>query len=605
MKSFNRILKLLWPHKTFIGLNFIFNLIQIIAGLFTIGLVMPFLEILFKNGESLKANVSNGSSFNILYADFIQWLNQIVQSDKTYALALVSITLIVATVIKNFSRYMALYFLVILRLKSIKTIREKIYAKLLRLPISYFSNERKGDIISRMSNDMKEVEWSMNSSLEALYKEPIMIIAYSSVLFFISAKLTLFVIILFPIAAGIIAILGKSIRRKSKRNNEAQSSLMTFLEESLGGMRIIKAFGVENFFNKNYQTLNDKSTELNMKVNQRGDLASPISETLTIIVAGAILWFGGNMVINGEIEASAYIGYFGLFSQLNAPIKVLSQAFPMLERGASSLDRFDEILNADEKINEISNPLPIHEIKESIQLKNVCFSYGSKQVLTNINITIPKGKKIALVGSSGSGKSTIGDLVPRFYDIQSGALLIDGISISDYNIKNLRALMGIVSQEAILFNDTIANNIIFGLENVKQEDFINAAKQANAYEFIMQSENGFETVIGERGGKLSGGQRQRIAIARALLRNPQILILDEATSALDNESEKLVQQALDNLRQGRTTLVIAHRLTTIQDSDEIIVLDKGEIIEQGNHQTLMENKGAYYKLYNMHHDGNA
>lgn len=604
MKSFKRILALLWPHKGYIGLNFIFNLIQIIAGLFTIGLVMPFLEIMFNNGGSLKGSATNSNSaFNVLYNDFITWLTHLVEHDKMYALALVSITLVVTTIIKNFSRYMALYFLVILRLKSIKTIREKIYTKLLRLPVSYFSNERKGDIISRMSNDMKEIEWSMNSSLEALYKEPITILFYASSLFFISAKLTLFVIVMLPIAVGAIAILGKSIRRKSKRNNEGQANLMTFLEESLGGMRIIKAFGVEKFFNQNYQKLNHKATELNMKVNQRGDLASPISETLAIIVAGAILWFGGKMVLDNEIAASAYITYFAIFSQLIPPVKVLSQAFPMLQRGASSLDRFDEILNADEKILEVQNALPIHELKQNITFQNVSFSYGNHQVLKQLNFTIPKGKKVALVGSSGSGKSTIGDLIPRFYDIESGALLIDGKSISEYNIKHLRNMMGIVSQEAILFNDTIANNIIFGLENVKQDDLIHAAKQANAYEFIMQTENGFDTLIGERGGKLSGGQRQRIAIARALLRNPQILILDEATSALDNESEKLVQQALDNLRQGRTTLVIAHRLTTIQDADEIIVLEKGEIIEQGNHTMLMAKQGAYYKLYNTYNNG--
>ncbi len=604
MKSFKRILILLWPHKGYIGLNFVFNLIQIVAGLFTIGLVMPFLEIMFNNGSSLKGSTLNSkSAFNIFYENFNEWLTILIQNDKMYALALVSITLVVTTIIKNISRYMGLYFLIILRSKAIKSIREKIYTKLLRLPISYFSNERKGDIISRMSNDMKEVEWSMNASLEALYKEPITILFYAGSLFFISAKLTLFVLIMLPVAAIAIGILGKSIRRKSKKNNEGQANLIAFLEESLGGMRMIKAFGVEKFFNKNYQLLNTKATDLNMKVNQRGDLASPISETLSIIVAGAILWFGGKMVLNNEIAASAYIAYFAIFSQLIPPVKILSQAFPMLERGASSLDRFDEILNADEKIMEQQNAIPIQALNNNITFENVSFSYGNTQVLKQINIVIPKGKKIALVGSSGSGKSTIGDLIPRFHDIESGTLLIDGISIAEYNIKDLRNLMGIVSQEAILFNDTIANNIIFGLENVNKNELIHAAKQANAYNFIMQTENGFDTLLGERGGKLSGGQRQRIAIARALLRNPQILILDEATSALDNESEKLVQQALDNLRQGRTTLVIAHRLTTIQDADEIIVLDKGEIIEQGNHATLMAKQGAYYKLYNTYNNG--
>lgn len=596
MKAFKRVLALLWPHKKYIGLNFVFNLIQIIAGLFTITLVMPFLDIMFNGGDKIQVSDHSNSAFNQFYSDFMVWFTQMVQSDKPKALVLVSVTIIIASVVKNVSRYFALYFLVILRLKSVKVIREKIYSKLLRLPISYFTNEKKGDIISRMSNDIKEVEWSMNSSLEALYKEPLMILFYLGALFFINAKLTIFVLVMLPVAIGSIALLGKSIRRKSKRNNEGQANLMSFLEETLGGMKSIKAFVVESHFYQRFVALNNNSTTLNMKVNQRGDMASPISEILGTIVAATILWYGGNMVLKGEMFASVYIGYFGIFSQLIPPFKVLSQAYPMLQRGSASLDRFDEILNADEKVIETTNAKEIKQLNHQIEFKNVSFSYGNKPVLNGINFRIKKGEKVALVGSSGSGKSTIGDLIPRFHDIHAGELLIDGISIKDYKISELRNLIGIVSQEPILFNDSIKNNILFGSINYSDEQVFHAAKLANAYDFIMQMENGFDTMIGERGGKLSGGQKQRIVIARALLKNPEILILDEATSALDNESEKVVQSALDSVGKGRTTIVIAHRLSTIIDSDQIIVLENGIIVEQGSHQELINKKGAYYKL---------
>ena len=596
-----RMIRLIIPFKGLAALNMLFNLIQIIAGLFSLALLMPLLDFMFNNNkDAFRQKSSGGSDFNSLYSDFIQWMTEFVQDNKREALFLICISLVVATVIKNIARYMALYYLVILRNRVIQDIRKRVYDKILDLPISYFSDERKGDIISRMSNDVKEVEWSLMASLEAIFKEPVSIIFYIGTLVYMSPTLTLYVIILLPLAAGSIALLGKSLRRKSKRNQEEQSTVLSFLEESLGGIRIIKAFVVEQVFRQKFKSLNDRSTTANIKVNHRGDMASPISETLAIFVAGVLLWFGGNMVFNGEIAGSAFLAYFAIFSQVIPPFKQLSQAFPMVQRGAAGMDRYEEILNTDIKIIEKANPVSISELRSGISYKNISFAYKTEKVLDGVSFELPKNKKVALVGSSGSGKSTLADLLPRFYDVAEGAIEIDGRDIREYKIDDLRSLMGIVTQEAILFNDSVSNNILFGQTGHTMQEVEEAAKLANAYEFIMATENGFDTVIGERGSKLSGGQRQRLAIARALLRNPPILILDEATSALDNESEKLVQQALDRLRQGRTTLVIAHRLSTIQDADEIIVMDKGRIVERGHHQELLSKQGYYYKLHNTH-----
>ena len=595
------MLRLILPFKGLAALNMLFNLIQIIAGLFSLALLMPLLDFMFNNNkDAFRQKQTGGSDFNTVYSDFINWMTDLVQDNKREALFLICISLVAATVLKNIARYMALYYLVILRNRVIQDIRKRVYDKILDLPLSYFSDERKGDIISRMSNDVKEVEWSLMASLEAIFKEPVTIIFYIGTLIYMSPTLTLYVVILLPLAAGSIALLGKSLRRKSKRNQEQQSAVLSFLEESLGGIRIIKAFVVERVFRNKFSVLNDHSTTANIKVNHRGDMASPISETLAIFVAGVLLWFGGNMVFSGEIAGSAFLAYFAIFSQLIPPFKNLSQAFPMVQRGAAGMDRYEEILHTDNKITDLPDARHIKELTTGIHYRNVSFAYRNEPVVDGISFDIPKGKKVALVGASGSGKSTLADLLPRFYDVAAGSIEIDGTDIRKYKTDDLRALMGIVTQEAILFNDTIANNIIFGQEGHTMQEVEHAARLANALDFIQASENGFETVIGERGSKLSGGQRQRLAIARALLRNPPVLILDEATSALDNESEKLVQQALDNLRQGRTTLVIAHRLSTIQDADEIIVLDKGRIVESGTHEELLSKKGYYHKLHNMH-----
>jgi subfamily B ATP-binding cassette protein MsbA len=601
MSAMLRILKLIVPFKGLALLNMVFNLIQIVAGLFSLALIMPLLDFMFNNNkELLERNLSKKQGgFNEFYTDFISWMTQLVQDDKRQALLYISIALIVATVIKNIARYLALFYLVILRNKVIQDIRKRVFNKMLDLPISYFSNERKGDLISRMSNDVKEVEWSLMASLEAIFKEPVTILVYIATLVFMSPKLTLFVVVLLPVAGGSIALLGKSLRRKSKRNQEQQSLVLSFLEESIGGVRIIKAFVVESIFKKKFADINQSATTANIKVNHRGDMASPISETLGITVAAVILWFGGNMVFDEQLTGSAFLAYFAIFSQVIPPFKQLSNAFPMFQRGAVSMDRYEEILNADIKIPEPDNPVIVEQFNHSIEFNNVSFSYGKEEVVKQVSFSIPKNKKIALVGSSGSGKSTLADLLPRFYDVTKGEITIDGVNVKDISTQQLRSLMGIVTQEAILFNDTIANNIKFGLDNVSQAQLEEACKMANALDFINETEHQFETVIGERGSKLSGGQRQRIAIARALLRNPQILILDEATSALDNESERLVQEALDHLKEGRTSLVIAHRLSTIKDADEIIILKHGKIIERGNHYDLMTREGVYYNLARM------
>ncbi len=601
MNAMLRILKLIVPFKRLAFLNMLFNLIQIVAGLFSLALIMPLLDFMFNNNKDLlerNLNKKQGG-FNEFYTDFIGWMTQLVQDDKRQALLYISIALIVATVIKNIARYLALFYLVILRNKVIQDIRKRVFNKMLDLPISYFSNERKGDLISRMSNDVKEVEWSLMASLEAIFKEPVTILVYIATLVFMSPKLTLFVVVLLPVAGGSIALLGKSLRRKSKRNQEQQSLVLSFLEESIGGVRIIKAFVVESIFKKKFADINLSATTANIKVNHRGDMASPISETLGIIVAAVILWFGGNMVFDEQLTGSAFLAYFAIFSQVIPPFKQLSNAFPMVQRGAVSMDRYEEVLNADIKIPEPENPVIVEQFNHSIEFNNVSFSYGKEEVVKQVSFSIPKNKKIALVGSSGSGKSTLADLLPRFYDVTKGEITIDGVNVKDISTQQLRSLMGIVTQEAILFNDTIANNIKFGLDNVSQAQLEAACKMANALDFINETEHQFETVIGERGSKLSGGQRQRIAIARALLRNPQILILDEATSALDNESERLVQEALEHLKEGRTSLVIAHRLSTIKDADEIIVLKHGKIIERGNHYDLMTQEGVYYNLSRM------
>jgi subfamily B ATP-binding cassette protein MsbA len=477
------------------------------------------------------------------------------------------------------------------------------YIKILKLPISYFSEKRKGDIISRMTSDVLEVEWSIMSSLESVFREPIAIVASIAVLFFMSPSLTIFVMVLLPISGFLIGQIGKSLKRTSDKGQKKMGSILSTIEETIGGLRIIKGFTAIGSTEKKFKEINQEYTGLMIKLYRKRDLASPLSEFLGVVVVVIILWYGGRLILseNSGMDAAAFLVYLGIFSQILNPAKAITAAFYNVQKGAASVERIEGILDAPEIILEKQDAISKKEFKDKIEYKNLQFAYiNDTPVLKNIHLEIPKGKTIALVGASGGGKSTMADLLPRFYDPQGGELLIDGINIKDLVIDDLRGLMGIVTQESILFNDTVFNNIALGIEDqVSMDDVVAAAKIANAHEFISQMNNGYDSIVGDRGQMLSGGQRQRLSIARAVLKNPPIMILDEATSALDTESERLVQQALENLMKNRTSLVIAHRLSTIKHADEIVVIDKGEIVERGVHDELLKKNGIYKKLHDM------
>jgi subfamily B ATP-binding cassette protein MsbA len=475
-----------------------------------------------------------------------------------------------------------------------------LYEKILQLPIGYFTEQRKGDILSRSSNDITELENSVIGALEGLIKEPLNIIGILIFLFIISAKLTLFVFILLPLAGLIVGRIGRSLKKHTNKAQVKWGEILSQMEETLTGLRIIKAFNAEGRVKKQFFGLVDEIFHIKNKILNRRDLASPISETLGVVILCGVLWFGGKLVLNGEIlNGSSFIAYVALFSQIINPSKALSQAVYNVNRGTATLDRLNEILEAPNTVEEVANPILINGFEDSIHFDNVGFAYHDASILNGIHLNIKKGSSVALVGSSGAGKSTLADLVPRFHDVSSGNLYIDGKNIKDYSLHSLRQLISIVTQEPILFNDTIAANIALGKPDATMEEIITAAKIANAYDFIIQKEGGFESMIGDRGSKLSGGERQRLTIARAVLKNPPILILDEATSALDTESERLVQDAINNMMQNRTSIVIAHRLSTIRHADEIIVLQKGTIVERGNHENLLAQGGYYKKLIEM------
>ena len=479
--------------------------------------------------------------------------------------------------------------------------RNDLYLKILILPLSYFNEKRKGDIIARMTTDVQEVEWSIMSSLEMAFRDPITMITYLLTLFIISPSLTIFVLILLPISGFIIGRIGKSLKRTSDKGQAKMGVLLSMIEETISGLRIIKAFNAIEFVNTRFRQTNNDYNRLMIRLYRKRDLASPLSEFLSACVVTIVLWYGGKLVFTpgNFLDAAAFLVYLGIFSQLMPPAKAITQAFYNIQKGAASVDRIEHVLSEPEVIEEKPDALAKKDFNTEIEYRNVSFAYVEEPVIKNLNLVIQKGRTIAVVGSSGGGKSTMVDLLPRFYDCIGGAILIDGVDIRDLVIRDLRGLMGIVSQETILFNDTVFSNIAFGMENVSEEAVIAAAKVANAHEFIEKMPLGYETNIGDRGVKLSGGQRQRLSIARAVLKNPPILILDEATSALDTESERLVQQALENLMRNRTSIVIAHRLSTIQFADEIIVLQSGLLVEHGNHATLLEKNGIYRKLYDL------
>ncbi len=545
-----------------------------------------------------KMATNNSTGLKDILYNFLQ--NSIAQYGKVAALGWICFGIITAVLLKNVFLYLSFYFLAPIRNAVTRKYSKLLYNKILQLPIGYFTEQRKGDILSRSSNDIAELETSIIGALEGMIKEPLNIIGIIIVLFVISVKLTLFVFVLLPLAGLIVGRIGRSLKKQTNKAQVKWGEIMTQMEETLTGLRIIKAFNAEGRVKKSFFGLIDEIFLIKNKILYRRDLASPLSESLGVIILCCVLWFGGKLVLSGEIlSGSSFIGYVALFSQIINPAKALSQAVYNVNRGTATLDRLNEVLEAPIIVEEASNPTELVGFKDSIQFENVQFSYQDISILNNINLTIQKGKTIALVGSSGAGKSTLADLVPRFHDVSNGSLLIDGKNIKDYSLHSLRNQISIVTQEPILFNDTIAANIALGKPDATKDEIIAAAKIANAYDFISTKEDGFETMIGDRGSKLSGGERQRLTIARAVLKNPPILILDEATSALDTESEKLVQDAINNMMQNRTSIVIAHRLSTIRHADEIIVLQKGEIVERGNHDELLALDGYYRKLIEM------
>ena len=549
------------------------------------------------SGVAKVATANSGSLKDSLYT-FLQ--NNITQYGKVAALGWICFGIITAVLLKNFFLYLSFYFLAPIRNAVTRKYSKLLYNKILQLPIGYFTEQRKGDILSRSSNDIAELETSIIGALEGMIKEPLNIIGIIIVLFVISVKLTLFVFVLLPLAGLIVGRIGRSLKKQTNKAQVKWGEIMSQMEETLTGLRIIKAFNAEGRVKKSFFGLIDEIFLIKNKILYRRDLASPLSESLGVIILCCVLWFGGKLVLSGEIlSGSSFIGYVALFSQIINPAKALSQAVYNVNRGTATLDRLNEVLEAPIVVDEPLHPIELNGFNNTIEFKDVVFAYPDATILDHINLTIQKGKTIALVGSSGAGKSTLADLVPRFHDVSSGQLLIDGKDIKLYSLNSLRQQISIVTQEAILFNDTIAANIALGKPDATESEIIEAAKIANAYDFIIQKEEGFKTVIGDRGSKLSGGERQRLTIARAVLKNPPILILDEATSALDTESEKLVQDAINNMMQNRTSIVIAHRLSTIRHADEIIVLQKGRIVERGNHDELLAQNGYYRKLIEM------
>jgi subfamily B ATP-binding cassette protein MsbA len=494
-----------------------------------------------------------------------------------------------------------MYFLAVVRNGVVKDIRNRLYYKVLILPIGYYTQQRKGDIISRMTADVQEVEVSIMSSLEMMFRDPIQILSFIGTLFAINAQLTIFVLILLPLSGLIIGRIGKSLKRTSEKGQRQMGILLSIIEETISGLRIIKAFNAIDFADKRFKNTNSNFFRLMVRLYRKRDLASPLGEFMGAVVVTLVLWYGGRLVFTpgNLLDAAVFLVYLTIFSQVIPPAKSLIQAYYNIQKGAASLDRIQVVLEAPEIIEERQDPVSKHSFTTEIEYQNVSFAYAQEDVLKNINLVVPKGRTIAIVGPSGAGKSTLVDLLPRFYDTEKGAILIDGIPIRDLVINDLRGLMGIVSQETILFNDTVFNNIAFGMDHVSEDQVVAAAYVANAHEFIEKMPQGYQTNIGDRGMKLSGGQRQRLSIARAVLKNPPILILDEATSALDTESERLVQQALENLMKNRTSFVIAHRLSTIKHADEIIVLQNGLLVERGQHASLLGKNGVYRKLYEM------
>jgi ATP-binding cassette, subfamily B, bacterial MsbA len=602
MKNIGKILQYLIPYWQKGLLNIFFNLLSAVFAIFSITMAIPFLGILFQNEPAVAMTGDFEFTLDSAREHFNYYVSQLIYSrGPITALIYLSIMIIIMSFFKNLFHYLAMYYLAPIRNGVVKDIRNQIYDKVMVLPLAFFSETKKGDIIARMTGDVQEIETSVVSSLEMLFRDPIQVLIYLGVLFYMSTSLTIFVMVLLPVSGFVIGRLGRTLKQTSMKGQKKMGELLAIIEETLGGLRIIKAFNAEKKMMDRFLGTNSLYNSIMIRMQRRRALASPVSEFLGTAVMIIIMVYGASLVLAeaGDLNSEEFIGYLMLFYLIIAPSKSFSSAIYNVQKGLASVDRVQDVLNATNNITEKPGARSISDFQESIEYRDVSFRYDHHEVLQEINLVIEKGRTIALVGQSGSGKSTLADLLPRFYDVSNGEILLDRVPLKDYRIKDIRGLMGNVNQDPILFNDTFFNNIAFGIENAAEEDVIRAAHVANAHEFIMASKHGYYTKIGDRGSKLSGGQRQRISIARAVLKNPPIMILDEATSALDTESERLVQDALSNLMKSRTSLVIAHRLSTIKFADEICVLHEGRIVERGRHDDLLSKNGYYRKLHDM------